>query len=44
MTPEAAEEEAARLGLPPIAPVPDPDTFNPMGEAWSWRKVRLPPM
>jgi hypothetical protein len=50
MTPEAAEAEAVRLGLPPIAPKPDPDSFNPMGEAWwtlvmalawiSWRSPR----
>jgi hypothetical protein len=30
MSPEAAEEEAARLGLPPLAPVPDPASYNPM--------------
>jgi hypothetical protein len=50
ITPEAAEQEATRLGLPPIAPAPDPDSFNPMGEVWwtlvmtlawvSWRTPR----
>jgi hypothetical protein len=38
MSPEAAEEEAARLGLPPLAPVPDPASYNPMGETW-WTLV-----
>ena len=35
---EAAEEEAARLGLPPLARVPDPDSYNPMVETW-WTLV-----
>jgi hypothetical protein len=34
MSPEAAEEEAARLGFRPLANDPDPSTYNPMGEAW----------
>jgi hypothetical protein len=38
MSPEAAEEEAARLGLPPLARVPDPASYNPMGETW-WTLV-----
>ena len=38
MSREAAEEEAARLGLPPLAPVPDPDSYNPMVETW-WTLV-----
>ena len=38
MSPEAAEEEAARLGLPPLASVPDPASCNPMGETW-WTLV-----
>ena len=38
MSPEAAEEEAARLGLPPLARVPDPDSYNPMVETW-WTLV-----
>jgi hypothetical protein len=38
MSPEAAEEEAARRGLPPLARVPDPASYNPMGETW-WTLV-----
>ena len=38
MSPEAAEEEAARLGLPPLASVPDPASYNPMVETW-WTLV-----
>ena len=38
MSPEAAEEEAARLGLPPLARVPDPASYNPMCETW-WTLV-----
>jgi hypothetical protein len=38
MSPEAAEEEAARLGLPPLAPVPDPASYNPMCET-GWTLV-----
>jgi hypothetical protein len=38
MSPEAAEEEAVRLGLPPLARVPDPASYNPMGETW-WTLV-----
>jgi hypothetical protein len=34
MSPEAAEAEAVRLGLPPIANKPDPSTYNPMGKPW----------
>jgi hypothetical protein len=41
MSPEAAEEEAARLGLPPLAPVPDPASYNPMVETW-WTLVMAP--
>jgi hypothetical protein len=38
MSPEAAEEEAARLGLPPLASAPDPASYNPMVETW-WTLV-----
>lgn len=37
-TPEEAEAEAARLGLPRMAAVPDPASYNPMGETW-WTLV-----
>ncbi len=38
MTPEEAEAEATRLGLPRMAAVPDPASYNPMGETW-WTLV-----
>jgi hypothetical protein len=34
ITPDEAEHEAARLGLPPFARTPDPAQFNPMCEPW----------
>lgn len=34
MTPAEAEAEAARLGLRPLAPVPDAQKFDPMAEPW----------
>ena len=34
MSPDEAEAEAARLGLPPLASQPDPNKFDPMDEAW----------
>jgi hypothetical protein len=34
ITPDEAEAEAARLGLPPLAHTPDPAKFNPMSEPW----------
>ena len=34
MTPGEAEAEAARLGLAPLAAVPDPQKFDPMAEPW----------
>jgi hypothetical protein len=34
ITPDEAEGEAARLGLPPFAHTPDPAQFNPMSEPW----------
>lgn len=34
MSPAAAEAEAARLGLPPLASSPDPKQCDPMVEAW----------
>ena len=38
LTPQQAETEAARLGLKPLAPRPDPVSFNPMNETW-WTLV-----
>ena len=34
MRPEAAEAKLQELGLPPLAPQPDPLNFNPMEEVW----------
>src|SRR5215510_3382248 len=34
LTPDEAEAEAKRQGLGPLSQAPDPETFNPMGEAW----------
>jgi len=34
MTPEEAEAKLQELGLPPLAPQPDPLNFNPMEEVW----------
>jgi hypothetical protein len=34
MTSDQAEAEAARLGLDPLAAVPDPQKFDPMAEPW----------
>jgi hypothetical protein len=34
MKPEEAEARLKELGLPPLAPQPDPATFNPMREVW----------
>lgn len=51
MTPADAEAAAARLGLSPLASVPDGAKFNPMGEAWwsltmtvawiAWRDLKM---
>jgi hypothetical protein len=35
LTPAAAEAEAARLGIEPLAETPDPARFDPMQE-WNW--------
>src|SRR5262249_18960130 len=34
LTPDEAEAEAKRRGLGALSHAPDPETFNPMGEAW----------
>ena len=34
ITPDGAEAEAVRLGLPPFARTPDPVKFNPMAQPW----------
>ena len=49
MTPSEAEAKLRELGLPPLAPDPDPSHFDPMGDRWwtlpmtiawiAWRSV-----
>jgi hypothetical protein len=34
LKPEEAEARLLELGLPTLAPQPDPANFNPMGETW----------
>jgi hypothetical protein len=34
MKPEEAEAKLKELGLPPLAPQPDPANLNPMREVW----------